>query len=79
VGEHVIELLDRIDSYRKPAMMGEIFNSLARGDVQLLMFHRLITVVERLPSFEIDQVRRFVGTYDYPAARAGMDEESIQT
>jgi hypothetical protein len=58
VGHHVIELLDRIDSHRKPSMIGHAFVAYALKRINLTMLQRLITGIERLPSIEIDIVRK---------------------
>lgn len=62
VGEHLIELLERLGSHRKPIMVGEVFAAYARGKIDINMLHRLIRVIERLPTMEIDTVRRFVNS-----------------
>jgi hypothetical protein len=77
VGEHVVELLDRTDSHRKPAMLGDIFAALARGQIDVITFQRLVSAVERLPTHEIDTVRKFVDSRGHAPTR-GFDRESIQ-
>jgi hypothetical protein len=42
------------------------------------MLQRLIGALERLPTFEIDQVRRFVNTINNKPERDRIDPESIQ-
>jgi hypothetical protein len=78
VGKHIVEVLDRQDSYRKPIITGEIFASLARKEIGVMMFHRLLNAVDRLPLMEIDTVRRFVGSVRNPTERDLIDHESIQ-
>lgn len=58
VGLHLIELLDRVDSHRKPTMIGHAFAAYALGRIDLTALQRLIAAIERLPSHEIDTVRR---------------------
>jgi hypothetical protein len=78
VGEHVIELLDRQDSHRKPKITGEIFAALARKQIDHTMFHRLLNVADRLPVMEIDTVRRFVESKNNKPERDLIDPESLQ-
>jgi hypothetical protein len=58
VGHHVIELLDRIDSHRKPIMIGHAFAGYATKRIDLTMLQRLITGIERLPPIDIDVVSK---------------------
>lgn len=78
VGEHIIELLERQESHRKPRISGEIFKALARKQIDHTMFHRLLNATERLPVMEIDTVRRFVMSSNNQPARDEIDPESIQ-
>lgn len=59
VGEHLIELLDRMESYRKPEMIGAVFKAYAKGEIDGLMLHRLNNAIEHLPAHEMMQVRLF--------------------
>lgn len=77
VGENLVELLDRTESYRKPKIFGEIFAALARGQIDVGMLQRLISATERLPTMEIENVRRFVESKLNAADRAKIDMESI--
>jgi hypothetical protein len=63
VGEHLIELLDRIDSHLKPEMLARTFKAYAEGEIDADMFHRLNYAIERLPWFEVPDIRRF---YEMP-------------
>jgi hypothetical protein len=78
VGEHIIELLDRQESHRKPRISGEIFAALARRQIDHTMFHRLLNATERLPVMEIDTVRRFENSSNNLPERDTIDQESIQ-
>lgn len=57
VGEHLVELLDRVDGQRKPAMLGAVFAAFARGEINVKMLRRLNNAIERLPIVEIGTVR----------------------
>ena len=78
LGEHIIEVLDRLESHRKPKIAGEIFAAFARGEIDLTLLQRLLNAIERLPAVEIDTVRRFVDTQSDSTERARIDRESIQ-
>jgi hypothetical protein len=41
VGEHILELLDPIDSERKPTMCGHVCAACARGEIDLTLLLRL--------------------------------------
>lgn len=58
VGLHLIELLDRIDSHRKPTMISHVFAAYALERIDLTALQRLLAAIDKLPSHEIDTVRR---------------------
>jgi hypothetical protein len=76
VGTHLVELLDRVDSHRKPIMIGEVFAAYLRGQIETTMFQRLLGAIERLSMIDIDAVRAFLGSPD-PDLGA-ITRESIQ-
>jgi len=57
LGEHLIELLDRVDGRRKPAMLGAVFAAYAFDSIDSKMLRRLNWAIQNLPSMEIDAVR----------------------
>jgi hypothetical protein len=59
VGEHLVDLIDRIESHRKPAMVARVFKAYLRGEVDADMLHRLCGAVERVPGYEIPRLRPF--------------------
>ena len=75
VGEHVIELLDRIESKFKPAMIGRVFAAFATGRIDVSLLHRLNDAIERLRTSEIATIRRYIEMS--PGARAAIDPESL--
>lgn len=77
VGEHLVELMDRIDSHRKPLMVAAVFAAYAKRQIDVTIFNRLLAAIEALPSFEIDTVRRFSDAT--PEERLSMPVESLQT
>ncbi len=76
VGTHVVELLDRVDSHRKPIMIGEVFAAYLRGQIDATIFQRLLGAIERLSTIDIDAVRKFLNS---PNPDLGeITRESIQ-
>jgi hypothetical protein len=79
VGVHLIELLDRVDSYRKPLMIGYVFEACLSGRIDVIQLHRLNAAIERLPSHDIDVVREVVRVLeDNRLDLAQINEESKQ-
>jgi hypothetical protein len=78
VGEHLVELADRIESRRKPRMIGLALAALARGQIERVAFERIVGAIERLPVIELDAPRKFVNTENNPPERDRIDPESIQ-
>lgn len=59
VGEHLIELLDRVDSFKKPVMMAEALKAYAREEISVIMLQQLYFAIETLPAFDIPLVGAF--------------------
>lgn len=57
-GEHLIEILEKLDAHRKPEMTARIFLAYLRGRIDVRTLHRLNHAVDRLPFYEIDTVRK---------------------
>jgi hypothetical protein len=83
VGEHLIELLDRVDGRRKPAMIGAVFTALAFDQITVKTLRRLNSAIQYLPAEEIDAVRA-LDTYNQTRSelarenRKPPDRESMQ-
>jgi hypothetical protein len=60
VGEHIIELLDRLEGQRKAAMMGGAFAAFARKEIDRQMLHRLNAGIDRIQLGEMGVMRRLV-------------------
>jgi hypothetical protein len=75
VGEHLVELLERVDSHRKPAMVAYVFLAFATRKIDATMLHRLLNAVERIPTAEIDAVRKWVEAT--PEEIPLLDRESL--
>jgi hypothetical protein len=59
VGEHILELLSRIEGKDKPNMVAKVFTAYADGKIDGKMLLRLNGAIERLPGSEIQNVRPF--------------------
>lgn len=71
VGIFLVEVLDRLDSHRKPAMLAKIFKSFAKKEISIDMFYRLSAVVERIALIDLPYIRLFhKGNY---VDRANLD------
>lgn len=57
-GEHLIEILEKLDAHRKPEMTARIFAAYVTGRIDARTLHRLNHAVDRLPFYEIDTVRK---------------------
>jgi hypothetical protein len=83
VGDHIVELIDRIDGQRKPGMIGAVFAAFAHGEINVKMLRRLNSAIERLQSIEIHSVRQLSDNPIFLLAgreREGedVDAESLQ-
>lgn len=76
VATHLVELLDRIDSHRKPAMIAAVFTAFAKQEIDAATLNRLLAAIESLPSFEVETVRRFNNAS--PEERSDISVESLQ-
>lgn len=76
VGEHLIDILERLDAHRKPIMVGKVFAAFAQDRISALVLQRLVLAIERLPIAEIASVRPFQQTNWRPPQ---VDPESMQT
>jgi hypothetical protein len=59
VGDHLVDLIDRIESYRKPAMVARVFKAYLRREIDADMLHRLCSAVEHVPGYEVPKLRPF--------------------
>lgn len=57
-GEHLIEILERLDAHRKPEMTAIVFAAYVAGRIDIKTFHRLNNAIDKLPFYEIDSVRQ---------------------
>src|SRR5947207_2403019 len=75
---HVIEILNRIDSHRKPVMIAAVFAAFAKGEIEIGQLNRLHAAIDSLTAFAIDFVREFVSGATEPTADEKI-EPSTQT
>lgn len=61
VGDALIEILDRMESERKPGIAAKCFSAYARGRIDYMQLRRLLVAIERIPSFDIGALRTFAG------------------
>jgi len=59
VGAAVIEILDRMESDKKPALAAKCFAAYAREEISFGELRRILLALERLPSFDIDKLSDF--------------------
>ena len=59
VGEHILEILERVESHRKPIIIARVFAAYAKKEIDTVTLLRLNSAIERLPSFEIENLRPF--------------------
>lgn len=76
VGEHLVDLFEKVDSERKPAMIAKIFAAYIEERIDATLLQRLIGAIERIPFYEIDAVRR---VHVQSQAEGGVIEEPEHT
>lgn len=79
-GEHLIEILERIDAHRKPFMIAKVFSAYVKGTIDANMLNRLNLAIDQIPFYEIDNVRKVRDQYlklkeDNP--EAGLHSENL--
>jgi hypothetical protein len=57
LGEHLIELLDRLDGRRKPAMVGAVFTAFAFAQIDAKTLRRLNTAIQNLSIIDVPCLR----------------------
>ena len=59
VGSAVIEILERMESERKPELAARVFAAYAREEISFEDLRRVLLALERVPSFDIDKLVEF--------------------
>ena len=59
VGAALIEILDRMESEKKPELSAKCFAAFARNEISFEEFRHILLALERVPSFEIEKLEKF--------------------
>lgn len=59
VGATIIEILDRMESERKPELAAKCFIAYAREKISFDELRRVLFALEKIPTFDIDKVENF--------------------
>lgn len=59
VGAAMIEILDRMESEKKPELAAKCFAAYARAEISFEQLRRILFALERVPSFDIDKLGQF--------------------
>jgi hypothetical protein len=59
VGSAIIEILDRMESEKKPELAAKCFAAYARIDISFEELRRILWALERIPSFDIEKLVEF--------------------
>lgn len=59
VGAAVIEILDRMESEKKPEYAAKFFAAYARNEISFDELRRILLALERVPSFDIEKLEKF--------------------
>lgn len=59
VGEHLLELLARVEGKQKPKMLAQVFSAYAKNRIDSRTLLRLNHAIEQLPNSELPSVRPF--------------------
>lgn len=58
-GAAIIEILDRMESERKPEIAAKCFVAFAKGRIQFIELRRILLALERIPTHDISELRNF--------------------
>lgn len=58
-GAAVIEILDRMESDKKPELAAKFFAAYARNEIPFEELRRILLALERVPSFDIEKLEQF--------------------
>lgn len=59
VGATIIEILDRMESQKKPELAAKCFAAFARNEISYEELRRILFALERVPSFDIEKLGGF--------------------
>lgn len=75
VGSALIEILDRMESEKKPELAARCFAAYAKKEISFEELRRILLALERVPSFDIEQLAAF--SKAMPVDLAQMDEAML--
>ncbi len=58
-GASLIEIIDRMESEKKPELVASFLKAFAREDIDFNTLRRLLYALERVPAFDIEQLAEF--------------------
>ncbi|GAB4089372.1 hypothetical protein GCM10028785_20410 [Hydrogenophaga soli] len=58
-GAVIIEIIDRMESEKKPELTAKCFAAYARNEISFEELRRILLALERIPSFDIEKLRQF--------------------
>ncbi|MBX9448061.1 hypothetical protein [Dickeya chrysanthemi] len=58
-GARLIEIIDRMESERKPEIAATFLKAFSREEIKFLELRRLLVALERIPTFDIDNLPQF--------------------
>lgn len=61
-GAAIIEIIDRMESERKPEYAAKFFAAYARNNISFEELRRILVALERIPSFDIEKLKDFVNS-----------------
>lgn len=61
-GAAVLEILDRMESEKKPELAAKCFAAYARNEISFEELRRILLALERVPSFDIEKLEQFSRT-----------------
>jgi hypothetical protein len=75
VGAFLIEILDRMESEKKPELAAKFFAAYAREEISYEELRHILHALERVPSFDMDKLRQFAKVTIQDAMK--MDESLL--
>lgn len=75
IGSALIEILDRMESEKKPELAARCFAAYAKKEISFEELRRILLALERVPSFDIEQLAAF--SKAMPVDLAQMDEAML--
>lgn len=77
IGEFLLEILDKVESEKKPEILAKIFKAKAQNTITVEMFYRLCKVAESVSLIDLPELRRFLNSNH--EERLTFDEVFLQS